>query len=78
MMFYIFYEVLCSAHRLMMLLISMKFHYSILNGFQVMERTRIYHCPISKGNNSKINRTRVTALVFCTSTDNALYLYEVS
>ena len=62
----------------MMLLISMKFHESILNGFQVMKRTRFYHCRILDGNNSKISRTRVTALVFCTSSDNALYLYEVS
>ena len=62
----------------MMLLISMKFHESILNGFQVMKRTRIYHCRISNENNSKTNRTRVAALVFCTSSDNALYLYEVS
>ena len=30
---------LCSACRLMMLFISMKFHDNILNGFQVMEET---------------------------------------
>ena len=31
---------LCSAHRLMLINISMKFHEDILNGFQVTERTR--------------------------------------
>ena len=30
---------LCSAHRLMMLYISITFHETILKGFQVMERT---------------------------------------
>ena len=44
---------LCPAYRLMMLYISMKFHDSILNGFQVIERTRNYHSLISKGNDSK-------------------------
>ena len=46
-------EFLCSAHCLMMLYISIKSHENILKGFQVMERTRIYHCRISKCNNSK-------------------------
>ena len=32
---------LYSARRLMMLYISMKFHENILNGFQVIERTRL-------------------------------------
>ena len=31
---------LCSAHHLIMLYISMKFHENILNGFQVIERTQ--------------------------------------
>ena len=44
---------LCSACRLMMLYVSMKFHENILNGFQVIEQTQNYHCQISKGNNSK-------------------------
>ena len=65
---------LCSARRLMMLNISIKVHENILNGFQVVERTRFYHCRISKGNYSKIVWTRVTILVFCTSPDDALYL----
>ena len=62
----------------MMLYNSIKFHENILNSFQVMERTRIYHCRISKGNTSKNERTRVTVRVFCTSSDDALYFYEVS
>ena len=44
---------LCSACRLMMLYISMKFQENILNGFQVIEQTQNYQCRISKGNNSK-------------------------
>ena len=46
-------QFLCSACPLMMLYISMKFHYNILNSFQVIERTRNYHTLNSKGNNSK-------------------------
>ena len=34
---------LCSAHHLMMLYISMKFHENILNVFQVIERTKNYN-----------------------------------
>ena len=45
--------LLCCARRRVMLYISMKIHENILNGFQVIERTRIYHCRNSKGNNSK-------------------------
>ena len=69
---------LCSACRLMMFHIAMKFHETILNGFQVMERTRIYLCRISKGNNSKTILTRVTVLVFYKLSDDVLYFYEVS
>ena len=69
---------LCSARRLMMLYISIKFHENILNDFQVIERTRNYHCRISKGNNSKTVQTRVTVLVLSTSSDDALYFYKVS
>ena len=66
---------LCSATRLMMLYISTKFHENILNCFQVIERTKNCHCQISKGNNSK---TRVTVLVVCMSSNNSLYVYEVT
>ena len=44
---------LWSARRLVMLYISMNFHDTILNELQIIERTRNYHCQISKGNNSK-------------------------
>ena len=44
---------LCSARCLIMLYILLKFHDNILNGLQVIERTRNYHSLISKGNNSK-------------------------
>ena len=49
MMLYIRLWFLCSARHLMMLYISMKFHENILNGFQVIERTRNDHCQISNG-----------------------------
>ena len=61
----------------MMLNISINFHENILNGFQVMEQTQIYHCQILKWNSPKTIWTRVTALVFCTLPDDALYLYEI-
>ena len=57
---------------------SMKFHDNFLNGFQVIEETKNYHCQISKENNSKNVLTRVTVLVLCTSSDAALYFCEVS
>ena len=62
----------------MMLYISMKFRENILNGFQAIERTQNGHCQISKGNNSKNELRRVMVLVVCTSSDDALYFYEVS
>ena len=49
----------------------MKFHENILNGFQVIERTRNDHCKISKGNNSKQVLTRAMVLLVCTSSDDA-------
>ena len=54
-------------------------HDNILNGFQVIERTRNYHSLISNGNKSKTVQTRVMVLVVCTSSDDDdLYFYEVS
>ena len=44
---------LWSARCLMMLYISMKFHENILNGFQVIERTRNYNSLIIKWTNTK-------------------------
>ena len=61
----------------MLLYISMKFHDNILKGFQVIERSQNDQCQISKGNNYKTVKTRVTVLVFCTSSDDALYFSEV-
>ena len=69
---------LCSAGRLMMLYISMKFHDSILSSFQVIERTQNYLALISKGNNSKNVKTRAVVLLVCMSTDDVVYFYEVS
>ena len=68
---------LISARHLIMVYTSMKVHENKLNGFQVMERTRIYHCRILNGNNSKTIWTSVMVIVFCTSPDYALYLLEV-
>ena len=57
---------------------SMNVHENTLNGFQVTEGRQNYHCRISKMNNAKNVLTRVTILVLCMSSDDALYLYEVS
>ena len=62
----------------MMFYISMECHENILNSFQVMERTRNYRCPMSKGNISKPIKIRVTVLMFCMLSDDALYIYKVS
>ena len=59
----------CSARCLMMLYISIKVLETILNGFQVMERTRLYHCQ------SYMDKSNGSVLAFCTSQDDALYLY---
>ena len=71
-------QFVCSARRLMMLYISIKFHENILNGFQVKEWTRIYHCRISKGNYSNNVYTKVTVGIFCMSSDDSLCFCEVS
>ena len=54
----------------------MKFLENILN--VLIEGTQYYHCRFSKGNKSKNVRTRVTVLMHCTLSDDALYFYEVS
>ena len=71
-------QEMCSAPRLTVFYISMKFHENILNGFQVIEQTQNCHCQISKGNNSKNVQTRVAVLLVCTLSYNSLYVYEVS
>ena len=59
---------MCSAHRLIVLYICVKFPANISNGFQLTERTRVYgrngYVQCSKGNNSKSRQTRVTVHVF--------------
>ena len=74
----------------MMLYISMKFHENNLNGFQVIERTllrdrrtgrqtyKITIVEFQRENNAKHVWTRYMVLVFCTSSDDTLYFYEVS
>ena len=61
-----------------MLYISMKIRDTILNDFQVIERTRNYNCQISKGNNSKKYIDKIYDFVVCMSSDDAIYFCEVS
>ena len=58
------------------------FHENILKGFQLTEQIWVHgrngYVQRSMGNKSKSRQTRVTAHVFCTSSYDALCLYEVS
>ena len=54
---------LCSAHRLMLIDIYMKFFEDILNRFQVTEQTQFCDGQSSKENNSKIINARVMVLL---------------
>ena len=69
---------MCSAHRLIVLYICVKFCENISNGFQLTERTRVHgrngYVQCSKGNNFQSRQTRVTVHVFCTSPHSALHL----
>ena len=56
---------MCSARRLMVFNVCVKFHENMSSVFKVMERTR--KLLTHKGNNSKSRKTRVTVHVFCTS-----------
>ena len=70
--------LLISAHCLVMLYISTKFHEIILNGIKVIERADTISIPkITKGNNSAKNVGGVTVVYLCTSSDHALYFYQV-
>ena len=73
---------LCFANCIMMIYICTKFQENISNSFQVTEWTQKYYrnhyFQSSKGHNSKSRLTRVTVLVFCTLSHNALHLCEVS
>ena len=64
-----------SAHCLIVVYISTKFHENILGGIKVIERTRF---SSEKFHNSLKNVGGVTVLVLCTSSDDGLYLYQVS
>ena len=56
---------MCSARRLMVFNICVKFHENMSSGFKVIKRTRKW--LTQKGNNSKSRKTKVTVHVFCTS-----------
>ena len=60
-----------SARRLMVLNICVKFHEIVLNGFLVIEQTRVCgkscHFSMFKGNNSKRMQSRVTVPALCMS-----------
>ena len=55
---------MCSAYRLIVFNVCVKFHENMSSGFKVMERTRKL---LTKGNNSKSRKTRVTIHVSCKS-----------
>ena len=72
----------CFANCIMVIYICMiKFQEHISNSFQFTEWTQIYYrnhyFQSSKGSKSKSRLTRVTVLVFCTSSHDALHLCEV-
>ena len=54
---------MCSARRLMVFNVCVKFHENRSSGFKVMEWTR--KLLTTKGINSKSRKSRVTVHVFC-------------
>ena len=63
----------------MMVYICSKFHENILDGIQVIKRTRFPKKKnLSNGHNSVKNVGGLSVLVLCTSSDDGLYLYQVS
>ena len=72
---------MCSACRLIMFYISLKFCENIANSIRVMERTQVHgrngYVQCSKGNNSISRQTRVTVHVFCTLSNGGLHWCEV-
>ena len=74
-------RVMCSAHRLIVLYISVKFHVNISNSFQVTEPIQVHgrdgYIQCSKGNNSRTRKPNVMVYVFCMSSHGALHLCEV-
>ena len=61
----------------MVVYISTKFHENILDGISYRADT-IFIRKISKGHNSEKNVGGESVLVLCTSSDDGLYLYQVS
>ena len=57
---------MCSACRLMVFNVCVKFHDNMSSSFKVMERTQKLLIQ-KKGNNSKSRKTRVMVHVFCMS-----------
>ena len=56
---------MCSARRLLVFNVCVKYHENRSSCFKVMERHE--NCLHTKGNNSKSRKSRVTVHVFCTS-----------
>ena len=69
--------LLISAHRLVMLYISTKFHEIILNGIKVIERTRFLYGKLQRGIIPQKNVGGVTVVYLCISSGHALYFYQV-
>ena len=73
---------MCSAGRLIMFYICVKFRENVTNCIRVMERTRVHGrngcVQCSKGNNSVSRKPRVTVHVFYTSSHSGLHWCEVS
>ena len=75
-------QFMCSACRLTVIYICVKFLKNITNSIRVMEWTGVHgrngYVQCSKGNNSKCRLTRVMVHVFCTLSHGVLHWCEVS
>ena len=60
-----------------MLYISTKFHEIILNGIEVIERTRFLYGKLQRGIIPLKNLGGVTVVYLCTSSGHALYFNQV-
>ena len=58
--------------------ICTKFHENMLHGIKVIGWTRFSFEKNQRGHNSVENVGGVTVLLLCTSSDDGLYLYQVS